>query len=89
MAHSATSPTRSSATRRPREYTQQPEGPRRNAARPKPDREPRYVGGVSSYLEVLDTERQRLTAEQQLAQAQRDVLTSLVRLYKSLGGGWE
>jgi outer membrane protein, multidrug efflux system len=49
----------------------------------------RYVGGVSSYLEVLDTERQRLTAEQQLAQAQRDVLTSLVRLYKSLGGGWE
>jgi multidrug efflux system outer membrane protein len=49
----------------------------------------RYVGGVSSYLEVLDTERQRLSAEQQLAQAQRDVLTSLVRLYKSLGGGWE
>jgi multidrug efflux system outer membrane protein len=49
----------------------------------------RYVGGVSSYLEVLDTERQRLTAEQQLAQAQRDVLTALVRLYKSLGGGWE
>jgi multidrug efflux system outer membrane protein len=49
----------------------------------------RYVGGVSSYLEVLDTERQLLTAEQQLAQAQRDVLTSLVRLYKSLGGGWE
>lgn len=49
----------------------------------------RYAGGVSSYLEVLDTERQRLSAEQQLAQAQRDVLTSLVRLYKSLGGGWE
>jgi multidrug efflux system outer membrane protein len=49
----------------------------------------RYVGGVSSYLEVLDTERERLDAEQQLAQAQRDVLTSLVRLYKSLGGGWE
>ena len=49
----------------------------------------RYVGGVSSYLEVLDTERQRLTAEQQLAQAQRDVLTALVQLYKSLGGGWQ
>ena len=46
----------------------------------------RYVGGVSSYLEVLDTERQRLAAEQQLAQSQRDVSTSLVRLYKSLGG---
>jgi outer membrane protein TolC len=49
----------------------------------------RYTGGVSSYLEVLDTERQRLSAEQQLAQGQRDVLTSLVGLYKSLGGGWQ
>jgi outer membrane protein, multidrug efflux system len=49
----------------------------------------RYIGGVSSYLEVLDTERQRLTAEQQLAQSQRDQLTSLVRLYKALGGGWQ
>ena len=49
----------------------------------------RYVGGVSSYLEVLDTERQRLTAEQQLSQAQRDVLISLVQLYKALGGGWQ
>jgi outer membrane protein, multidrug efflux system len=49
----------------------------------------RYAGGVSSYLEVLDTERQRLTAEQQLTQAQRDVLTALVQVYKSLGGGWQ
>ena len=49
----------------------------------------RYIGGVSSYLEVLDTERQRLSAEQQLTQAQRDVLTSLVQLYKALGGGWQ
>lgn len=49
----------------------------------------RYIGGVTSYLEVLDTERQRLTAEQQLAQAQRDVLTSLVQVYKALGGGWQ
>jgi NodT family efflux transporter outer membrane factor (OMF) lipoprotein len=49
----------------------------------------RYRGGVTSYLEVLDTERQRLTAEQQLAQAERDELNSLVRLYESLGGGWQ
>jgi len=49
----------------------------------------RYVGGVSSYLEVLDTERERLSAEQELTQAQRDVLTSLVQLYKALGGGWQ
>jgi multidrug efflux system outer membrane protein len=49
----------------------------------------RYTGGVTSYLEVLDTERQRLTAEQQLAQAQRDELTALVQLYRALGGGWQ
>jgi multidrug efflux system outer membrane protein len=49
----------------------------------------RYAGGVTSYLEVLDTERQRLTAERELAQSQRDVLTSLVQLYSALGGGWQ
>jgi multidrug efflux system outer membrane protein len=49
----------------------------------------RYTGGVSSYLEVLDTERQRLSAEQELIRAQRDVLTTLVRLYAALGGGWQ
>jgi multidrug efflux system outer membrane protein len=49
----------------------------------------RYRGGVSSYLEVLDTERQRLGEEQRLAQAERDELTWLVQLYKSLGGGWQ
>jgi multidrug efflux system outer membrane protein len=49
----------------------------------------RYRGGVTSYLEVLDTERQRLTAEQQLAQAQRAELAALVQLYKALGGGWQ
>jgi multidrug efflux system outer membrane protein len=49
----------------------------------------RCRGGVTSYLEVLDTERQRLMAEQQLAQAQRDELASLARLYESLGGGWQ
>jgi multidrug efflux system outer membrane protein len=49
----------------------------------------RYAGGVTSYLEVLDTERERLTAERQLAQSQRDVLTALVGIYSALGGGWQ
>lgn len=49
----------------------------------------RYTGGVSSYLEVLDTERQRLTAEQSLAIAKRDELIGLIDLYKALGGGWQ
>jgi outer membrane protein, multidrug efflux system len=49
----------------------------------------RYRGGVSSYLEVLDTERDRLNAEQDFAKAQLGELLSLVQLYKALGGGWQ
>jgi multidrug efflux system outer membrane protein len=49
----------------------------------------RYRGGVTSYLEVLDTERQLFEAELALAQAQRDELLAVVRLYRALGGGWQ
>jgi multidrug efflux system outer membrane protein len=49
----------------------------------------RYEGGVSSYLEVLDTERQFFQAELDLATAQRDELTAIVELYRALGGGWQ
>ena len=49
----------------------------------------RYEGGVSSYLEVLDTERQYFQAELDLTVAQRDEMTAMVQLYKALGGGWQ
>jgi multidrug efflux system outer membrane protein len=49
----------------------------------------RYEGGVSSYLEVLDTDRQYFDAEIDLVQAKRDESASVVRLYKALGGGWQ
>ncbi len=49
----------------------------------------RYEGGVSSYLEVLDTERQLFDAEIQLVQAKRDESLSVIQLYKALGGGWQ
>ena len=48
----------------------------------------RYRGGVTSYLEVLDTERQLFETELALAQVQRDELLAVVRLYRALGGGW-
>jgi multidrug efflux system outer membrane protein len=48
----------------------------------------RYRGGVTAYLEVLDTERQLFDAELGLAQAQRDEVLAVVQLYKALGGGW-
>jgi multidrug efflux system outer membrane protein len=48
----------------------------------------RYDGGVTSYLEVLDNERQLFTAELDLARARRDELLAVVGLYRALGGGW-
>jgi outer membrane protein, multidrug efflux system len=49
----------------------------------------RYEGGVASYLEVLDTERQLFDAERDLVQARRDESASVIQLYKALGGGWQ
>jgi multidrug efflux system outer membrane protein len=49
----------------------------------------RYTGGVSPYLEVLDSERQLFDAELGLVRNQRDELLAIVRLYKALGGGWQ
>jgi multidrug efflux system outer membrane protein len=50
--------------------------------------EKRYVGGLSTYLEVLDAQQQLFPAELALAQAQRDERLVLVDLYRALGGGW-
>ena len=48
----------------------------------------RYEGGISDFLQVLDAERTQLEAEDALAQSRTDVATSLVALFKSLGGAW-
>jgi multidrug efflux system outer membrane protein len=48
----------------------------------------RYRGGVSSYLEVLDAQRQLYGAEIDLADARRLQLVGAVQLYRALGGGW-
>jgi multidrug efflux system outer membrane protein len=49
----------------------------------------RYDGGVTSYLEVLDSERSLFTAEIAAVQVRRAQLVSVVDLYKALGGGWD
>jgi outer membrane protein, multidrug efflux system len=49
----------------------------------------RYEGGVVDFLDVLDAERTQLAAEDRLAQARTDAATSLIAVYKALGGGWE
>ena len=47
----------------------------------------RYQNGISSYLDVLDAERELFNAEQALVQSQLLKLTNAVDLYRSLGGG--
>ncbi|MCG6881615.1 MAG: efflux transporter outer membrane subunit [Deltaproteobacteria bacterium] len=48
----------------------------------------RYDKGVSSYLEVLDTERSLFSAALELSELKQQYLNGYVRLYKALGGGW-
>lgn len=47
----------------------------------------RYRNGVSSYLDVLDAQRELFSAEQSLVQARLLRLTNAIDLYRSLGGG--
>ena len=49
----------------------------------------RYEGGMVDFLEVLDAERTQLEAEDRLAQSRTETATSLIAVYKALGGGWE
>ena len=49
----------------------------------------RYRGGTASFLDALDAERQRLQAEQSLAQAQAQLTNDYVSLQMSLGLGWQ
>jgi outer membrane protein, multidrug efflux system len=49
----------------------------------------RYQGGVTSYLEVLDSDTRYFDAEVGLAQAQLNERLALVQLYNALGGGWQ
>ena len=47
----------------------------------------RYANGSTTYLEVLDAQRDLLDAEQQVVQVQRALLSRQVALYAALGGG--
>jgi outer membrane protein, multidrug efflux system len=48
----------------------------------------RYLGGLATYLEVLDAQQQLYPAEFELARTERDQLVAVVQLYRALGGGW-
>ena len=49
----------------------------------------RYKGGVTSYLEVLDSDTRYFDAQIGLAQAQFNERLAMVQLYNALGGGWQ
>lgn len=48
----------------------------------------RYDGGVTSYLEVLDSERSKFNAQLSASEVYQEYLNAYVFLYKALGGGW-
>jgi multidrug efflux system outer membrane protein len=48
-----------------------------------------YENGLVDLLPVLDAQRVKLTTEVELAQSETELLTSLVSLFKALGGGWQ
>jgi multidrug efflux system outer membrane protein len=49
----------------------------------------RYRGGVTSYLEVLDSDTRHFDAQIGLSQALLNERLALVQLYNALGGGWQ
>jgi multidrug efflux system outer membrane protein len=49
----------------------------------------RYRGGLDSYLQVLDAERNLFAGQLALAQLRSQELQSVVQLYAALGGGWQ
>jgi NodT family efflux transporter outer membrane factor (OMF) lipoprotein len=48
-----------------------------------------YRKGITSFINVLDAQRQLAQAREQYAQGTVQVSTDLVSLYKALGGGWQ
>ena len=49
----------------------------------------RYESGIDNFLTVLDAQRTQLSVQEQLALSQTRAATTLVAVYKALGGGWE
>ena len=48
----------------------------------------RYDRGVTSYLEVLETQRSSFDAQIAYSQVYQELLSSYINFYRTLGGGW-
>jgi NodT family efflux transporter outer membrane factor (OMF) lipoprotein len=51
--------------------------------------EQKYTTGLTGFSDVLDAQRSLLSFEDQMAESSGAILAGLVRIYKSLGGGWQ
>lgn len=49
----------------------------------------RYESGVTTFIDVLDVERNLQQNELGLAESDATVSADLVQIYRTLGGGWE
>ena len=58
------------------------------SARARDSSEEAYKGGVTSLMEVLEQDRQLLTARDQLVRVQTGSARSVVAAFRALGGGW-
>jgi outer membrane protein TolC len=50
--------------------------------------EQKYKAGLVDFSNVLDAQRSLLAFENQLTESRGAIAAQLIRLYKSLGGGW-
>jgi outer membrane protein TolC len=48
-----------------------------------------YRAGLVDFFQVLEAEKSRVAAEEDLLVARQNALAEVVRLYRSLGGGWQ
>ena len=48
----------------------------------------RYDGGLTSYLEVLNLQSSQFNSELKASEAFMQQMSSIIKLYESLGGGW-
>jgi NodT family efflux transporter outer membrane factor (OMF) lipoprotein len=48
----------------------------------------RYKAGLSSFLDVLDSERRLYASQLDVARSSVTISTNLIAVYKALGGGW-
>jgi outer membrane protein TolC len=48
----------------------------------------RFDDGADSFLQLLDSERQRAQARAALASAEADRANAQISMFKALGGGW-